>query len=311
MSDILVSVVVISYNSGKTIKKTLDSILEQSYGSNNIELIISDDFSDDDTIDNITAWISSYGEHFFNVIFNVNDRNLGIPKNVNVAWQKATTEWIKTIAGDDFLHADCIKYYINEVKKNKGEAYFSYMQSFIEINNEIVLGNLFPDKNQVQAIKNGLKCQKKYLMRHCFSVAPSSFIKKTLLEKIGYADEDFHIVEDYPLWINIVNNDIPLKFMDQITVFYRIGESASRSNSRIINLDYCSDLMLLEKKYIIPLLHKNRITRLRKMIWSRNYKRVILLFNNKKTIISKVVLAIFNSLFKPGYLSRALRLRCE
>ena len=45
----LVSVVIITYNSEKTIIETLESIKNQTY--KNIELIISDDFSKDNTVE--------------------------------------------------------------------------------------------------------------------------------------------------------------------------------------------------------------------------------------------------------------------
>ena len=46
----IVSVTVISYNSSATIIDTLESIVSQSVGANNIELIVSDDCSSDDTL---------------------------------------------------------------------------------------------------------------------------------------------------------------------------------------------------------------------------------------------------------------------
>jgi len=45
-----VSVAVITYNSAETVLETLDSIATQTYGTENIELIISDDASTDKTV---------------------------------------------------------------------------------------------------------------------------------------------------------------------------------------------------------------------------------------------------------------------
>ena len=53
----IISVAVICYKSSATVTDTLNSILVQNYGSNFIELVISDDFSNDNTIDVIKRWI--------------------------------------------------------------------------------------------------------------------------------------------------------------------------------------------------------------------------------------------------------------
>ena len=60
-SNPLVSVVV-TYNSSATVLETLDSIKNQTY--KNIELIITDDFSKDDTVALCQSWVDTNKERF-------------------------------------------------------------------------------------------------------------------------------------------------------------------------------------------------------------------------------------------------------
>ena len=62
----VVSVCVITYNSSKYVLETLESIRMQSY--QNIELIICDDCSKDDTVEICKRWIQSYSARFINVL---------------------------------------------------------------------------------------------------------------------------------------------------------------------------------------------------------------------------------------------------
>ena len=59
----LVTVVVITYNSSKYVIETLDSIYNQTY--TNLELIISDDCSKDDTIKICEDWLKKNGNRFY------------------------------------------------------------------------------------------------------------------------------------------------------------------------------------------------------------------------------------------------------
>lgn len=55
MDDLeLVSIIIVTYNSGKFIEQTLDSCLKQTY--RNIEVVISDDNSEDGTVQICTEW---------------------------------------------------------------------------------------------------------------------------------------------------------------------------------------------------------------------------------------------------------------
>ena len=60
----LISVVVVTYNSEKTVIETLDSIASQTY--KNIELIVSDDYSKDDTVKRMKLWIEDHKDFFVN-----------------------------------------------------------------------------------------------------------------------------------------------------------------------------------------------------------------------------------------------------
>ena len=60
--DMLVTVVVVTYNSSKYVLETLDSIFEQTY--KNIELIITDDGSSDNTVELCREWLTHYGDRF-------------------------------------------------------------------------------------------------------------------------------------------------------------------------------------------------------------------------------------------------------
>jgi glycosyltransferase involved in cell wall biosynthesis len=52
-----VSIAVIAYNSSKTITQTLDSIANQSFDLDRVEVVISDDCSTDNTVQLVKNWV--------------------------------------------------------------------------------------------------------------------------------------------------------------------------------------------------------------------------------------------------------------
>mgnify|MGYP000958323009 FL=1 len=61
----LVSIIVVTYNSSLFVRETLESAKRQSY--NNIELIITDDASTDDTVKVCREWIANNKNRFVRV----------------------------------------------------------------------------------------------------------------------------------------------------------------------------------------------------------------------------------------------------
>ena len=75
MSNYKISIIMPTYNSENYLKSTIDSILNQSFGFNNLELIIVDDKSTDNTKD----IIENYSNKYDNIIPIFLDKNSGHP----------------------------------------------------------------------------------------------------------------------------------------------------------------------------------------------------------------------------------------
>lgn len=237
----LVSVAVITYNSSKTILETLNSILIQSYGSQNIELIISDDASQDNTVAIIEDWLTSNQSYFSKVVFIRNPINQGVSCNINKAWKKVSSDWVKSIAGDDLLHPKCIELNVKYVNSNPNcRALFSKMQMFGRFQ------NIIPTPYELKWFKKNREIQYKYFKSFAFNIAPSSFLDMNILREIGYADEKYKMLEDLPLWLKIIEYGYKLHFLDEITVYYRMHDSISTvTKERYINPAFIKELILV------------------------------------------------------------------
>lgn len=237
-----VSIAVITYNSASTVIDTLDSIVKQDYGSENIELIISDDASTDDTVEVIHKWLDENSSSFFLTNFLENPINKGVSANINQAWKATSCEWIKSIAGDDMLKKNCITKNVEYVGKNLNcKILFSKMQTFGAIN--IVI----PAEYDIRFFDKSSKEQNNYLKLFSFNIAPSSFIFRDTLEHVGFANEKYKMLEDLPLWLKMTELGYKLYFMDEVTVDYRIGESITISSDRYSNIPFLYDLICLYK----------------------------------------------------------------
>ena len=115
-NDILVSVVVLTYNDAPFIEETLNSIKDQTY--KNIELVVSDDYSSDDTVERCKCWIDQNRERFINVQLLTVEKNTGVTYNITRAEKAAKGEWIKGLGGDDLLAPNCMEKFVEYIQCN-------------------------------------------------------------------------------------------------------------------------------------------------------------------------------------------------
>lgn len=99
----LVSIVMATYNGSKYLTQQMESVIAQSYP--NIEIIIVDDRSTDDTIEILNRFQQQYS--FIKIVSN--ETNLGYIKNFEKGCTLATGAYIALCDQDDHWHVDKIK----------------------------------------------------------------------------------------------------------------------------------------------------------------------------------------------------------
>lgn len=94
MTDGLVSIIMPSWNTGKFITKSIQSVIDQTY--NNWELIIVDDCSTDDTDEKVAPFLKDDRIKYLK-----NESNNGAAISRNRALKEANGEWIAFLDSDD------------------------------------------------------------------------------------------------------------------------------------------------------------------------------------------------------------------
>lgn len=226
-SQPLVSVIVITYNSEKTVVETLNSIKAQSY--TNLELVISDDCSKDSTYDICKEWSDANLDYFKEIILTGTDNNSGVPGNCNNGVLNSHGEWIKIIAGDDLLEKDCIEKNIEFTLSNKGcRMVFSRSLVFEDRTGEIIgvrPGDTF-------SCKTNPKSQFEDLLIKDFVNPTTVFIRRDLIYEVGLYNIQYPFMEDYPMWYKILKNGTRIYYNPIVTVRYRVSFTSLSTSVR-------------------------------------------------------------------------------
>lgn len=181
-----VSVVIPCFNRKKTLSRSIDSVVNQTYKPS--EIIIVDDGSTDGTRDFI---LNSYPniKYFFQPKKGVSSaRNKGI--------RESSSDWVAFLDSDDEWLPQKLEKQINQLGKHS--------EIFISHTNEIWI------RNGVRV--NQMKKHQKYggyIFDKCLDIcriSPSSvLIHKRVLKDVGVFDEALQVCEDYDLWLRITS----------------------------------------------------------------------------------------------------------
>jgi alpha-1,3-rhamnosyltransferase len=244
----LVSVNVLMYNSSKYILETLESIKTQTY--QNIELIMSDDKSTDNTVQICEKWIAKNKDRFASYQILVPDHNTGQSGNYNRAFRAATGEWIKEIDGDDLLQPNCLTNLMEFVKANPEAKYvfgkleiFGGSKQLRDLYAKVFIYDFFNWSKEKQL-------EQLIFKRNCIP-SQCAFYNKAYVTELGFEnDERIPYMEDHPKWIKLIQNGVKFYFCDKILAKYRLGSGISTLDD--CGMTFYKTNRLLDMYYLYP-----------------------------------------------------------
>ena len=185
-----ISVIIPTYNSSKTIKKAIASVLNQTFITN-YEIIIIDDGSTDSTTDIVNDIISHNPDSNFILI---KQPNKGAAAARNAGMKCASNEWIAFLDSDDEWLPTKIERQIDCIKRNP-EIDFIGTEKLGHITH--IFG-----KKKVGLSKISLKEQ----FIKWYPSTPTYLFKRSIINEIGYMDETLKYAEDLEFLMRILSS---------------------------------------------------------------------------------------------------------
>lgn len=224
----LISIVVVSYNQERFIIQTLESILNQEtkYGrGNNIQLIVADDNSDDNTFQIEQLWIKRNKHLFYDVLVLPSDQHRGINLNFARALRGVNGKYWMGVAGDDMLaDIDLISILSDSDVDICICSYFLFRDNKLEQKGENNNWKSYCFWNEsVETIK-------KYSdIRFLFGGA--GIVYKNCISEGNYSllsfISQFNYMEDYLIWdYSIQKENLTLRYLNYPIYIYRKSEQS-------------------------------------------------------------------------------------
>jgi len=213
----LVSVIAINFNFEKYVLEALESVKRQDY--DNIELIIIDDHSTDNSVALIQKWLASYPGACQLI---VNEKNLGVCATLNKAFARARGKYIAAIATDDIWLPDKTKVQVQLMEAAAPDVCAVYSDAYLIREDGSPRDRNFMEIRNVKGFPQGGIFEP--LLTDNFIPAMSILLKMECFRAVGQFDEQL-VYEDYDMWLRL-SRRYKFLFSDYMSVKYRIKDKS-------------------------------------------------------------------------------------
>lgn len=224
-----ISIITITYNSAKTLPRTLESVLSQHYAE--IEHVLVDGASTDAT----RAQIEAYAAAHKNVKW-VSEPDEGIYPALNKGLKMATGDVI------GFLHSDDVYYSPDSIGQ--------IAQAFAETDAQVVYGDLQYMKGEKVV---------RYWRSNAFRAGslrfgwmpphPTVYCRREVYEQVGMFDEWFRISADYDLLLRMFSAGLRNHYIPSVLVKMETGGISNREARSLLSKTQ-EDYLVLKKNRI-------------------------------------------------------------
>lgn len=209
-----ISVVTPSFNQGRFLPQAIESVISQGY--DNIEYIIIDGGSDDDSV----SVIKKYAAH---IDYWVTEPDNGQSDGINKGLRRATGDLVAWLNADDYYFPGTFQAVAEQYQKSPDSPFYFGDGLRVSVDRSPI-SRFFPDTfsgfNRTALIM-GLN----YILQ------PSTFMSRNALEQIGYLDETLHYGMDTDLWLRLSALGHPVRVDGVLSASREYAETKTASGS--------------------------------------------------------------------------------
>ncbi|OKH33362.1 glycosyl transferase family A [[Phormidium ambiguum] IAM M-71] len=208
----LISVIIPAYNSEKTIKETIESVLNQTFSD--FELIVVNDGSTDSTLEIVNNIKDSRM-----MVFTYPNAGVAVSRNRGVS--HSSGEFVSFLDADDLWTADKLEAQLKALQENPEAAVaYSWLDSIDESGNFL---------RQGERIKENGDIYTKLLLIPFVSSGSNGLIRRQAFIEIGGFDESLAASQDYDFYLRLAAR-YHFVCVPEVQILYRILSGSMSTN---------------------------------------------------------------------------------
>src|SRR5688572_15308235 len=220
MNSPAISVVLPVFNCEKYIGQAIQSVLQQTF--TDFEFIIINDGSNDNTEEVIKSFSDS------RIIYEKNDSNKGLVYSLNKGVDKAVGKYIARMDGDDICMPERFRKQIDYLEQNGKVDVLATIVTLIDENDQVK--GIWPaDLKNINEKEIRRQLPKDNCIAH-----PTVIGKTSVFKKYKYNQTQSQL-EDYDLWLRLLNDGIVIHKLAEPLLLHRILQSSfTRTSKKIV-----------------------------------------------------------------------------
>lgn len=208
----IISVIIPVYNGEKTIRKTIESVLSQTF--EDFELIIIDDGSQDSTV----AVINEIKDPRLQVF---SFPNAGVSESRNRGLAKANGKYISFLDADDLWTSDKLEAQLKTLQANpKAAVAYSWTDWIDELGQFVHSGSHISATGDVY---------RKLLVRDFIESGSNPLIRSQALAEVGGFDKSLTTAADWDMWLRLAAH-YHFCVVPSVQILYRVAGNSMSSN---------------------------------------------------------------------------------
>lgn len=210
----LISIVTCSYNSEKTIERTIKSIISQDF--NNYEYLIIDGKSSDKTLE----IVKQYEPAFKGKMRYISEKDHGIYDAMNKGIKLSKGDYVWLVNSDDYLAPGALQNVADRITMKQSDIICGQIEYFSENSDNKRIFKYTPEESEIE-----------YRKKRMGIVHPATIVARQIYDKYGLYDSRFYISADMDWFLRIKENNVPIDFIDVKLSNMSDGGISSQSNN--------------------------------------------------------------------------------